>query len=385
MTEAKSFDEIECKICGEKGHVLIPHIVGSHGADLCAEFGLEKDQAIEAYQRKFPGAPLLSKFAHEHLERKADELRNEPAAVNVEKAFGVKMAVETVKGWARPWPTTPKIDPDYVFHDKWLLNCILLELEMPNERLGLVGPTGSGKSSGVEQAVARVNKPFYRMNFDGEIGRSEFVGQYVVTGPDRMEFVYGVLPRAMREGAVLLLDEYDMMRSDINGVLQAVLEGKPLVLLETGETIEAHPDFRVFATMNTNGGGDETGLYAGTNIVNYAQRDRWTMFREVNYPDKTAEQKIILKKSGIGEFAKANGADWKDLVGKLIESAKLIRNSFVKDECTCTMSTRSIVQVAIKIVQFGDLREAWNTAYVNKLNTDDKKFVNEVLQRVWSI
>lgn len=369
---AKEIKMIECKECGHKAHILIQHISDEH------------DMSPEEYVAKHPGAPVVSTIAQKKLEEIQTKKRNQRAKFDVRKFFGVKLkSVESTLGWMEPWDNTPAIDEDYVF-DKKLLNTILYSLS-ENQKLLLVGPTGSGKTSCPTQVCARLNLPFYKMSFDGEIGRSEFVGQYILTGPDKMDFIYGVLPRAMKEGATLILDEWDMMRADITGVLQSVLEGGNLTILETGEVIKPHKDFRVIATANTTGAGDETGLYAGTEIQNYAARDRWNLCREVDYPDAKIEKKIILKKTGIGAFAKENGADAKGLMDKFLRCADLVREGFKKDEITCTMSTRTLVNIATQYVAFGDLKEAWNMAYVNKLGSEDAKFVREIVQRVWSV
>lgn len=368
----KNLDPVKCKECGYEAHILIKHLADEHGL------------TPEEYTENHPGAKVISELAEERLAQESKQGRNERALFNVKDFFGVKLGVEKVKGWMEPWQNTPAIDPDYVFH-KELLNPLLCALE-DNMKVLLVGPTGSGKTSCPTQICARLNLPLYKMSFDGEIGRSEFVGQYVLTGPDKMEFIYGVLPRAMKEGAVLILDEWDMMRADITGVLQSVLEpGGSLTILETGETIYPHENFRVISTANTTGSGDETGLYAGTEVQNYAARDRWNMCLTVDYPDKRTETKVILQKTGIGDFAKENGAKPNELVNNFLKVAELIRDSFKKDQITCTMSTRTIINVASLYVKFGDMKMAWNVGYVNKLNSDDSKVVKEFLQRVFAI
>lgn len=374
MSEVKmdmASEMIECKVCGHKGHILMKHLQEAHGMDAAA------------YEEAYPGAPVMSEIAKKKVEE-LKNTRNQKVKHNVRKLFGIKMPVEEMVGWELPWANTPKIDPDYVF-GRELLNVILYCLVRNDQRLLSVGPTGSGKTSCYEQVFARLNLPHYKMSFDGEIGRSEFIGQWIVTGPNKMEFLYGILPRAMKEGACLILDEWDMMRDDLTGVLQPILEGGNLTILETGEVIKPHPDFRVFATANTCGSGDETGLYVGTNVQNFAARDRWSLCATVDYPQPNVESKIVLKKSGIEDFAKANEADPKKLIEAFLEAARLIRDAFVKGKITCTMSTRSIVNVATQFVSFGDMKSAWSLGYWNKLGSDDQKFVREIVQRVFGV
>jgi cobaltochelatase CobS len=243
----------------------------------------------------------------------------------------------------------------------------------PNQMTLFTGPTGAGKSSQVEQMCARLNKPFYRINFDGDITRADLVGSWILRGKE-MTFMYGILTKAMMEGAVLLLDEWDCINPSVGMLLQPVLEGKSLVIAETGEIIEPHPCFKVFATSNTIGQGDTTGLYNGTQPQNFAALDRFTMVEVVDYPTKAEETKIIKRKTDIKD---------KEQIDKLLEVAKLFREAFVKGQVMATMSTRTVINIAAKQIDFGNKIKAFELGLLNKLNADDKAFGYEIIQRVY--
>ncbi|MFP5214149.1 MAG: AAA family ATPase, partial [Acidobacteriota bacterium] len=178
------------------------------------------------------------------------------------------------------------------------------------------------------------------------------------------------------EGAVLILDEWDCMNPSVGMVLQSVLEGSPLTVTETGEVIRPHADFRLFATSNTTGQGDETGLYNGTTPQNFASLDRFTMVAEVGYPDAETEKEIIRKKTGC-----ENGV----VLERLTRCAAMVREGFLSEQTRATMSTRTVVNVASKLLTFGDVLFAYSIGYLNKLAPEDRKFCREAVQRVWGV
>ena len=369
--------KIKCEICGELVHIIESHIV-KHG------------YTIESYRAEFPGAPLLSSEAMEKLRTKIRP-NGKHKKFSIKKTFGVQVSKNfpEVTGYENPCELTPAIDPDYHFHDKAVLGSILYALETPNEFVQLTGPTGSGKSSQIEQACARLNLPVLRMNFTAETGLADFVGQWVVTenenGGTTMKYTHGTLPRAMRLGAVLILDEWDFARPEILAVLQPVLEGGNLLILETGEIIKPHPDFRIFSTANTNGQGDDTGLYAGTSLQNFATIDRWTIVEKVEYPKEAIEAAVLAKKGQLLDLAETEQQrdEAKAEILKFIEVGNKVRASFLEGECTCTLSTRTLINVVRKYVLTGDAKRAWEMSYTNKLSKDDAMFVKEIVQRIF--
>jgi cobaltochelatase CobS len=349
-----------CQICGFEGHVLELHLAKEHGL------------TADAYLEQFPDAALMSPAA---LKKMAELEAMDQAKVDadIKALFGVYFndKVKTIPAFATPQVSTPPVDADYVF-EKMDVALMCYAMLNPAEKVLLTGPTGSGKSSIVEQTAARLNWPFYRVNMDGDITRADFVGQWKLVDGN-MSFLYGILPRAMRDGAILLVDEWDAANPSVGMVLQAVLEGKPLMLAETGELIYPHPNFRIFATANTVGQGDTTGLYNGTQPQNFATLDRFTMVQVVNYPAKAKERAIVMKKAGLDG----------DLAAKLVDVANLVREAFKKGETMATMSTRTIVNVGQKMKDFGDVRMAYNLGFLNKLQAEDRELCGELVQRIW--
>lgn len=356
---------ITCRICGEKVNFVTLHLEKAH-----------KGVTMEEYRAQYPGAPEHSEIAWNMLqELKARYDDNEQCKYSVKRTFGFSGLdnVTEVTGLSRPTEFVPPLEEDYAFREG-VLYSVLYALEKQNQPLLLIGPTGSGKTSVVEQVCARLNRPVTRVNLDGDITRSDFVGQWVLNGGQEMDFRYGPLPTAMREGHVLIVDEIDAGAAPVVMVLQAVLEGKPLVIMETGEVVKPHPDFRICATANTNGQGDESGMYYGTQPQNYAMFDRFKLIDKVDYPTAAEEKKILKKRCGITND---------ETIRKLIEVAALIRKAHIKGECSCTMSTRNVVNIAEKLEAFGEHKRAYALSFLNRLNSDDHAFCSEIVQRVW--
>lgn len=356
-------DKIKCQICGWEGHVLPVHLQENG----CA--------TVEEYTKQFPDAPLFSKVAQEIIEKKKKQ-NIAKEKIDANKLFGIKLFTNQVliDRYINPFPTTPAIDEYYVFNKE---NTALICYAIINqgENVYISGATGTGKSTLVEQVVARLNRPFTRVNMDAQITRSDFVGQWVLKGQE-MDFQYGLLPIAMKEGHILLIDEYDAMSAEIALVLQNVLDSGKLTITETSETITAHPEFRVFATGNTKGLGDETGLYHGTQPQNYANLNRFSIVLEVDYLSPEQERKIVELKTGIEN---------QDTISKLVETANLIRNAHKKGDVYSVISTRNIINIGKKIKDFCDVKLAFNIGFLNLLPEQDKSVVKEIIQRVWAI
>jgi cobaltochelatase CobS len=370
----------KCAICGFEAHILAKHIVDEHEMDLSDYF-------------KQHGA-FLSGAAKTKLKSMEAEADNTKIDLSIKSTFNVKLGAKKLQtwGWKHPHATTPKLDSDYVFRNE-LMALLIPAHEDKGERVLFIGPTGSGKSTVIEQTAARLNVPFYRVNLDNEITKADFVGQYTLKG-DETVYQYGVLPLAMKQGAWLLVDEWDMGNAGVTACLQAVLEGKPLQIADTGEIVQPADGFRIFATGNTKGQGDETGMYSGTQVQNAAQLDRFTMVEEVGYPSPAIERNIIKKQCGLNDKAIKSAYGVSELSEKdnceailrhITAVAGLIRKAFIKEEITTTMSTRTLVNIGKKLIMFGDPKKAYEVCYLNKLTTEDKEFCSEIIQREWGI
>ncbi len=242
----------------------------------------------------------------------------------------------------------------------------------------LVGPTGCGKSESVFQLAAAIGQPVRRINMDSETRRADFIGDKTVdvdpaTNQAVVKWVDGLLPDCMRNGMWLLIDEIDAAPAQILFVLQAVLEKHILTIPATGETIKPHEDFRIVATANTNGRGDETGLYTGTNVLNEAFLDRFGVVLKYDYPAPEVEAEIIFRKTG---FIK------EDCV-KMVEIANDVRKAAEQETVYCTFSTRRLLQWASKSVKLGNVLRAAKFTVLNRLSADDAKVVGGLIQRKW--
>ena len=203
----------------------------------------------------------------------------------------------------------PDLDPAYVFDpDTTLAICAGFA---SNRRVMVQGYHGTGKSTHIEQVAARLNWPMIRINLDAHISRIDLVGRDAIVlqdGQQVTEFREGLLPWALQHPVALVFDEYDAGRPDVMFVIQRVLEteGK-LTLLDQNRVIRPNPWFRLFATTNTIGLGDTTGLYHGTQAINQGQMDRWNIVATLNYLPAATEAQIVLAKSG--EYDSADGKD----------------------------------------------------------------------------
>jgi cobaltochelatase CobS len=264
----------------------------------------------------------------------------------------------------------PTRDDKFAFEPD-LGRAVLLSI-MANDRMLLVGPTGSGKSSLIAQMAARLNWPLRRINLHGETGVSDFLGTHKARKGE-VFFQYGILPTAMREGQILVLEELDAATPEILFSLQGVLEDEGVLTLADngGEIIAPHPDFRLVATANTLGLGDESGLYTGTNVLNASHLDRWNVVFSVGYLDDKQEAKVIREKAP--ELAHA-------LVDGMIKLAQAIRKSVAADELFTTFSTRRLLAFAQKITPLG-IKTALEATVLNKLPVNERAVVAELAQR----
>jgi cobaltochelatase CobS len=267
-------------------------------------------------------------------------------------------------------PLIPEPDPDYLLP---AFAETLLRGIQSGERTLLVGATGSGKSSLIRELAARTQSRFMRLNLSGETSVPDLLGTWKINRQREMVFQEGPVPRAMRLGAWLCLDEIDAALPQVLFCLQGLMEeGGRLYIPELNEWITPHEDFRIALTANTIGKGDESGLYAGTTSLNESFLDRIGAFHHVDYLPAHAEQRLLLKKiEGLG----ANVAE------RMIRVANDIRQAVKEGTVYCTFSTRRLLSWARKTIQMGDPMKAAQITVLNRLSDDDRRVVAEVLQR----
>lgn len=270
----------------------------------------------------------------------------------------------------------PEFDKDYVFPIAQL-KAVMVAAEL-NKPMLLWGLHGTGKTTLIENYCAGTNRPWMRVQHTISTEEAHVLGHYVVKN-GATEFELGPLPIAMRDGLVYVADEYDFAMPSVTSVYQPVLEGKPLVIKEAPphlRVIKPHPNFRFFATGNTNGAGDETGLYAGTQIMNAANYSRFGVTIEMDYMPEEQEIAVISRKSHVHH----------DDARRLVQCAAEIRREFRKGALSATISPRELINAAELARVFGrepDLTKGMEFAYTNRLNSVDRQAVNVFMSNLF--
>ncbi|PWE16817.1 cobaltochelatase subunit CobS [Marinicauda salina] len=275
----------------------------------------------------------------------------------------------------------PQIDDTYVF-DAPTTRAILAGFAF-NRRVMIQGYHGTGKSTHVEQVAARLNWPMVRVNLDSHVSRIDMVGKDAIVvrdGQQVTEFQEGILPWAVQRPVAILFDEYDAGRPDVMFVIQRVLEASgSLTLLDQTKVIRPNPFFRLFATTNTVGLGDTTGLYHGTQQINQGQMDRWSIVSTLNYLPFETERDIVLAK--LGEFGKSEAGDKQ--VSDMVKVADLTREAFINGDLSTVMSPRTVLTWAENTQIFGDTGQAFRLTFLNKCDELERPIVAEFYQRVF--
>ncbi|RMF10319.1 MAG: cobaltochelatase subunit CobS [Alphaproteobacteria bacterium] len=298
--------------------------------------------------------------------------------ISVRDTFGIDTDM-TVKGFAEPEEHVPDLDESYVFDPETTL-AILAGFAF-NRRVMIQGYHGTGKSTHIEQVAARLNWPCIRINLDSHISRIDLVGKDAIVlrdGQQVTEFREGILPWALQHPCALVFDEYDAGRPDVMFVIQRVLEveGK-LTLLDQNRVIRPHPAFRLFATANTIGLGDTSGLYHGTQQINQGQMDRWNIVTTLNYLPHAQEESIVLAK--VPEYDTEEG---RTTVKNMVMLADLTRNAFINGDISTVMSPRTVITWAQNTQIFGgDLALAFRMTFLNKCDELERPLVAEYYQR----
>lgn len=299
--------------------------------------------------------------------------------IDCKKTFGVACNFE-VKGFAERSEFVPTLDENYLFDPK-TTQAILAGFAF-NSRVLIQGMHGTGKSTHIEQIASRLNWPCLRINFDSQITRLDLVGKDVIklkNDKQITEFKEGILPFALRNGVALVLDEYDAIKTDVSFVIQRLLEeeGK-FALLEENEIITPHKNFRLFATSNTLGAGDDLGIYHGTNLINQAQMDRWNIVASLNYLGDEEELAILLKKLPF-----LNSKLHNQTAKMMVRLANLTREAFRNGDISTLISLRTLISWGRNIEIFGSVKTAFTLSFVNKVIDDEKTVIGEFYQRVF--
>jgi cobaltochelatase CobS len=378
-----SDDRVGCKECGALVHSIQLHLKRDH-ADL--------NMTLEDYQAKYPGEPVLSETARAKLEehRKASVKAEMATAVpgTAKKSFHEIFSLGRVKAAmnarGEPIPVTvvestedpdlvPAIDPNYIYDIDLLKNAMLgLELGIP---VLTWGHAGTGKSTFWEQIASRTGRPMIRVQHTVNTEESHIVGQWTVKDGHTV-FEKGPLALAMERGWLYLADEYDFALPSVLSVYQPVLEGKSLVIKEAdaaNRIIKPHPNFRMVATGNTNGSGDDTGLYQGTSIQNEANYDRFGVTLEMKYMAPELETEMLAAQAEI----------LKEDAEKIVEFGNLIREAYDGARISKPISPRALINAAL----LGQRRNSWRVglglAFINKLNKVDREVADSCAQRIF--
>jgi cobaltochelatase CobS len=268
----------------------------------------------------------------------------------------------------------PEVDEAYRF-DPDVTQAILAGF-MHNRRVLVQGFHGTGKSTHIEQVAARLNWPTVRVNLDGHISRMDLVGRDAVVvrdGQQVTEFVEGVLPWAIQRPVALVFDELDAGRPDVMFVIQRILEREGrFTMLDQNSVLSPHAGFRLFATANTVGLGDMTGLYHGTQLLNQAQVDRWNIVARLDYLEADAETAIVLGRVPTAEQ-----------VVEMVAMADMTRQGFIAGDISTVMSPRTVIDWAENTVIFGDAKRAFDLSFLNKCDEAERPILEEYWQRVF--
>lgn len=300
--------------------------------------------------------------------------------LSVRQTFGLDTDVD-VPAFSIGDDHVPDVDDAYRFdHDTTLA---ILAGFAHNRRCMIQGYHGTGKSTHIEQVAARLNWPCVRVNLDSHISRIDLVGRDAIVlrdGAQVTEFREGILPWALQRPTALVFDEYDAGRPDVMFVIQRILEveGK-LTLLDQNRVMRPHPYFRLFATTNTVGLGDTTGLYHGTQQINQGQMDRWNIVATLNYLPSEAEQEIVIAK-----VPSYNNPEGKLKVAAMVELADLTRAGFMNGDISTVMSPRTVITWAENAEIFKSIGVAFRLTFLNKCDELERPTVAEYYQRCFA-
>jgi len=306
-------------------------------------------------------------------------LEKPDAKIDAKKTFGVDFSIP-VPAFSKPNEYVPAADPAYRF-DPQTTRAILAGFAY-NRRVMVQGYHGTGKSTHIEQVAARLNWPCVRVNLDSHVSRIDLIGKdaiVVENGQQVTAFKEGILPWAFQRPVALCFDEYDAGRPDVMFVIQRVLESEGrLTLLDQNKVLHPNPWFRLFATTNTIGLGDTTGLYHGTQQLNQGQMDRWSIVTTLNYLPHDEEVEIVIAKAPL-----YNSKEGRQAIGAMVRVADMTRNAFINGDLATVMSPRTVITWAQNAEIFQDIGYAFRVTFLNKCDELERPTVAEFYQRAF--
>ena len=301
--------------------------------------------------------------------------------IDTEYLFGIKCNFK-VLGFENRNDHVPEIDETYKFDPETTLS--ILAGFSNNRRVLISGYHGTGKSTHIEQVAARLNWPCIRINLDSHISRIDLIGKDAIVlkdGKQITEFQDGLLPWAYKNPVALVFDEYDAGRPDVMFVIQRVLEtDSRLTLLDQSRVIKPNKFFRLFATANTVGLGDTSGLYHGTQQINQGQMDRWNIITTLNYLINEDEEKIIIKK-----IKKLDNEEGKEIIKNMVNTADLSRSGFMNGDISTVMSPRTVITWAENYLIFKDIEYTFKLSFLNRCDELERPVIEEYYQRSFGI
>tara|TARA_B100001057_G_scaffold326900_1_gene327181 strand:+ start:491 stop:1471 length:981 start_codon:yes stop_codon:yes gene_type:complete len=312
---------------------------------------------------------------------KKSNLEKPTIKINTIELFGVTCNFE-VFAFAEKTENVPEIDNTYKFDPNTTL--AILAGFACNRRVLIQGYHGTGKSTHIEQVAARLNWPCIRINLDSHISRIDLIGKDAIVLKDNKqitEFQDGILPWAYKNTIALVFDEYDAGRPDVMFVIQRILESEgKLTLLDQSRVIKPNDYFRLFATANTVGLGDTSGLYHGTQQINQGQMDRWNIVSILNYLTNEEECKIILSKVKL-----LNNKEGKELVKSMVATADLSRSGFINGDISTVMSPRTVLTWAENYLLLNDLEYSFKLSFLNRCDEMERSIIEEYYQRSFGV
>jgi len=358
--------EVECAVCHIKEHSLITHIRNIHSL------------TPAQYKKQFPNNKLCSLLVTRYLGKIDREPKPKSHLQSViETFFQDKSTIKFEELSAKLPPFSsdlvdkiPAVDP---FYDMPMqeANVVAYAIAM-SRNLFIEGPTGCGKTELVKQVHALMKRPMQRVNMNGDITASHFLGNKQADS-EKTFFQKGCLPNTMEGGYTLLCDEMDFTPPHIGAVLHPALEiERSIYLSETNETIKAKTGFTVVATANTGGKGDLTGVHTGVEILNMALTDRFPLKLTMRYPSQIQEKRMMTNRFPDIE---------ENVILRIVSLAIEVREAFIAGNVGSTFSTRKLVDFGELYKPFG-ISKALDLVLLNWLEVDDLALVNTLVRKV---